>query len=84
MKKISYFTKVFLAISLLFNSLSPLSIVFADVLDETDTDPAYVEKVEGEETGQSLEDGDTSKEDQTLDDVDAGTVRLVGKCRITA
>ena len=46
-KKISYFIKVFLVTSLLFNNLSSLSVVFADELDP-DTEPEVV--VSGEIT----------------------------------
>lgn len=41
-KKLSYITKVFLAVGLLFNNLSSLSIVFADEI-EGSTDPVVTE-----------------------------------------
>lgn len=69
-KKLSYFTKLFLAIGLLFNNLSSLSIVFADEI-QSDGDTQVVETTPdngttlGDDEGKTVVTPDEGKTDNT-------------------
>ena len=69
-KKLSYFTKLFLAIGLLFNNLSSLSIVFADEI-QADNDNAVVETAPdngttlGDDEGKTMVTPDEGETDNT-------------------